>query len=496
MGKQRDARPAGPQVKLQAPNAICNLTRGKILVSRIPVRALPHDVPATYRLMWAIVRFGLRIFCPRLRLLNRERLDQPGPAILLITHPRSLIVALLLISALDRHVHCLLPAGEMRGIFRKMASWALGIQAFDFTKEEQNSSLYPCMNVLAHQGVIALFAEPDTRNGTERAPAADFAARLAVEAILQGQDQMQPLVYPLHCFLGNLRRGATPLMFVDCAMQAQDFLPKTGEDLTEVSQNLVEAIQNAIGTNIFGLADQDIEHLSRELEALSREHLRQQWSQKPGWKQRPEDLELSSFVRRWIAEQNRTDPALLVELRKLLEAHRETHRRCSMGQLIVETSGAWQASTHRVAIAWIETVLGFPVALYGLINHFPALMILSTSGLLRHSPKRDPKVEWLLRIFTILGSYTVQILLVHFWWGRAVAGYYALTLPASGAYLWRYQWLIRRRVHVLFRKALHPARSARVARERTEILLRFDRELERSAQFSTGPDLQSRGLAE
>ncbi|MCL5670214.1 MAG: hypothetical protein M1423_02795 [Acidobacteria bacterium] len=464
--------------------------------SKIPARAQSRDLPATYRVMRTLVRFGLRIFYSRLRLLNRERLDQGGPAILIVTHPRSLIVALLLISALDRQVHCLLPARETRGILRKLAAWALGIQSFDFTHEEQNSRLYPCMSILADQGVIALFAEQVPQNGTQHAPVADFVARLAVEVILQGMDRMQPLIYPLHCLLGTVLRGTAPVMCIDSAIQAQDFLPKAGEDLAEVSRNLVQTIQSAIRTNVFGLADQIMEHFSSELENLSREHLRQQWSQRPNWKQRPEELELSSFVRRWLAEQNRTDPALLVELRNLLESHREARRQCSMAQLIVEASGPWAASSQRVATAWIEMVLGFPVALYGLINHFPALAILSISKLLRHSPGRDPKVEWLLRIFTVLSAYTAQIFVAHFWWGRAVAGYYALTLPVSGAYLWRYQWFLRRRVHVLFRQALNPAKCASVARERTKILLRFDRELERSASSYTAPDMQSHGLAE
>jgi hypothetical protein len=466
------------------------------LASKIPVRDSSHGVPVAYRLMRAMVRFGLRLVSPRLRLLNRERLDQPGPVILLISHPRSLKGALLLISALDRQVECLIPSGEVRGLFRKAATKALGIQAFDFTQEEQKCGLYPSMSVLTGQGVVALFSQQDSRIGARRDPVADFAARLGVESILQGQDQIQPTIYPVHFLLGAGCRGAAPLICVDSAIQAQDFLPKTAEDLAEASQHLVEAIQSAIRTNVFALDGSDLEHFNRELEDLSRENLREQWSQRPNWKQHPEDLKLSSFSRRWAAEQNHRDPARLVELRKLLDAHREARRRCSIGQLIVETSGPWQASSHRVASAWIETVLGFPIALYGLINHLPALIILSTSGLLRNSPIRDPKVEWLLRIFTVLSSYTVQIFVAHFWWGRAAAGYYALTLPVSGAYLWRYRWLIRRRTHVLVRKALHPANLARVARDRKEILERFSQELERFAQSATAPQMQSDGLGQ
>ena len=441
-----------------------------------------REIPAAYRFMRAAVRFGVRVFFPRLRLLNQERLNQPGPAILLVTHPQSLPVALLLVAALDRQVHCLLPSGHLRGIFRKLTGWALGIQAFDFTSGEQDSLLNPCLSVLAHQGTIALFAQPFSENGGHRPAVAGFAARLAVEAILQGPGQIQPAIYPIHCFLGPERRGAGPLMCADGPIQPHRFLPKVGEDLAEASRRLAETVQKAIGANVFGLAKTEVENFNRELEGLSREHLQQQWAQRPNWKQRPEELQLSGFARKWIDQQNCTGPARLVELRESLDAYREARRQCSMGQLIVETSDPWQTSRLRVAAAWFETALGFPLALYGLVNHAPAAIILSISGLFKHSSKRDFKAEWLLRIFVVLSFYTIQVYLVHLGWGRAAAGYYTLTLPVSGAYLWRYRWLVRHRARVLLLKALHPARSARLARRREKVLGRFDRELARSPQ--------------
>ncbi|TAM79196.1 MAG: hypothetical protein EPN47_19500 [Acidobacteria bacterium] len=439
---------------------------------------------------------GLRLFFPRLRMLNLERIDRPGPSILLITHPRSLPVALLLISALDRQIHCLVPSGEVRGFFGKLFARALGMHAFDCTAEERNSWLNSCLTVMANQGMLAIFAGRYPRNENRRQPVTDFSARVAVEAILQTKCQVQPGIYPVHWFLGTGRRGPEPLMCVDFPLQARDFLPKVGEDVAEASEHLAEAAQAAIAANIFSLAEPDLEQFSRKLEDLLREHLRRQWSRKADWKQRPEDLELSGFARKWIEEQNRTDPARLVELRQSVAAYREAYRQFSLGELIVEISGPWQASRDQVALAWIETVLGFPAALYGLINHLPALIILSASGLFRDFPKRDPKAEWLLRISAVLSSYTLQIFVVHFWWGRAVAGYYALTLPVTGAYLWRYRWLIRRRVHVLVRKALHPARMSHLTRQRENILRKFNREIELSDQLSGAPGVQTQSLPE
>lgn len=464
--------------------------------SQFPIRVRPHDGPAVYRLVRAAVRLGLRLVSPGLRLLNRERLERPGPAILVITHPRSLHAALILISTLDRQIHCLLPTTELQGVFGKLAARALGIQAVDLNPEGQERWLNPCLNALVNQEAIALFAEYAPGNSASRAAVSGFAARLSMEAILQSPEQTYPTIHPVHFFLRNGRRDAAPLMCADSPIAPRDFLPTVAEDLAAASQHLAEAVQSSIGANIFGLPEPELDRFGQEMEGLSREYLREQWAQRPNWKQRPEDFELSTFARKWIAEQNRTDPAQLVELRESVKAYCEAHRRFSMAKLVVETSGAWQTSRPEVTAAWIETVAGLPVATYGLINHFPALIALRAGGLFRHSTGRDPKVEWLWRIFIVLSSYTVQVFLVHFWWGRAVAGYYALTLPVSGAYLWRYRWLVRRRIHVLAWKTLRSFNSARVARERENILERFSQALERYAQAAAAPGGSSAKLAQ
>lgn len=460
----------------------------------VPVRS--RDVPAAYRVARAIIRFGVWLFFPKLRLVHQEKLDQPRPTILLVTHQKSLAFALLLVAAADRQIHCLLPSGQMHGIFRKLAGRVLGMQTYDSLSEEQDSLLNPCLSILIDQGVIALFTERLPWNDGQRAPVADFAARLSLATTLPGQGVIQPILCPVHWFLRTERRGSEPLICIGGPIQAQPFLPRVGEDVAEACRHLAETVENAMDANVFALTAPEAELFGRELEGLSREHLEEQWSRRPDWKQQVEDLRLSSFVKTWIKEQNRTDPAHLVELRESLKDYRRAHRQCSLGEDVIETSGSWQASAFRLAAAWVETVLGFPVALYGLLNHIPAGVVLSVSGLLKNSPKRDPKVEWLLRIFIVLSFYTAQVYLVHSLWGRATAGYYTLTLPVSGAYLWRYRWLGRHRTRVLVLKALLPARTARLLRRREKILGIFDREIECSPQSPGLPYGRSPNLAE
>jgi len=71
-----------------------------------------------------------------------------------------------------------------------------------------------------------------------------------------------------------------------------------------------------------------------------------------------------------------------------------------------------------------------------------------------------------------------------------------LTLPVSGAYLWRYRWLVRHRIHVLIRKVLYPGRAASATKERKNLLDRFALEFENSLRSSHAPKEPSSDFAQ
>ena len=153
--------------------------------SQNPGNARFYNIPVTYRLMRAVVRLVTRVLSPRLRLINQDKLYRPHPAILVVTHPQSLRVALFLIATLDKPVRCLVPAGQMRGIFLKLLGRALGMQAFESLARKRESLVDSCLGVLARHGTLALFAEPFPQDGCSRSDVADFAAMLALQAILE-----------------------------------------------------------------------------------------------------------------------------------------------------------------------------------------------------------------------------------------------------------------------------------------------------------------------
>jgi len=127
-----------------------------------------------------------------------------------------------------------------------------------------------------------------------------------------------------------------------------------------------------------------------------------------------------------------------------------------------------------------------PLAAYGLVNHFVIGLILLGTGWLKRESGADRTPRWLGVGLVALGIYVIQILIVDRVMGRAAAGYYAPSLPLSGAYLWRYRWLLRHRTRLVLISLRLPRQAAIERRKRKVILERFRQALEASAETLKG----------
>jgi hypothetical protein len=217
------------------------------------------------------------------------------------------------------------------------------------------------------------------------------------------------------------------------------------------------------GNSVFALKDSLLAELFGDLQHVLQNRLRERWQARPGWSQNVDGFRLSSYALEFLRRLNQCEPETLVKLRQLCETHSETRRQLLLAGLRAELENK-QAPTLKRLLRWTESVLGLPLACYGLVNHLVPALVLYICGLVKRG--LDVNAEtWLARAVVILGCYVGQIALVDSVAGRAAAGYYALTLPVSGAYLFRYRWLLQQRApgSLLGLQAVPPRRGGRVS---------------------------------
>lgn len=427
-----------------------------------------------YRFARWLVRLWLGLLFPRIRLLAAEDLPDSGPVVLAVNHPAGLLDALILIAAFEREVGCLVEERLLRNLLVPLAG-RLGMIAYRAgDPESEQAALEAAADRLAAGRVVAAFAEPAAPSGPKSAePLASNApaARLALEAESRQAGEFGVEVFPVHLLLPVAPSQATELLlYVDQPLEASDYLRPGDERGPRSARSLSDALDRVCRENAFRLHPQEFARLLHDLEELLRADLESDWASRPGWKQSGRDFRLSRFVEDSAERLNILNPGRLVALRESLDRYQEASRRRSLSRLEVELSGAWVRSPARWIAGWAESVLGFPLALWGLANLLGAGAVLAAAGLLKSKPGRTAASLWTARGVVTLICYAAQIALAAHFFSRAVAGTYAASLPLSGLYLWRYVWLLRHRTRMLYLAASLPGSSRKLERMRTQLL--------------------------
>jgi len=431
-----------------------------------------------YRFFRWLVRLWFALSFRKIRLLHAESLAGSGPAILGVSHPASFLDALIVVAVLDREVHCLLDPRLMRGALRGLLARGLGMIPYELEDKIGRSALDVCCVLLAREKALVTFAEQRQTKPAGQAGHALTAASIAMEAESRHAGQLGLSVFPIHVFLPVTRSQSSELMiYVDSPLVPQEYRSRASGDARDRVQELAAELERRYRANAFRLHPPDLQQVLSDLEEVLRTDLEEDWASRTNWKQEVAGFQLSRFVAGWVEQLNYLNPGRLVALRESLDRWREIRRQGALRQYQVEAAGAWLNLPGRRAAVWFETLLGSPIALFGLVNHLLILLLLSWAGLLKKESNRDRTLEWALRALLGLGCYAGQILLVAHLLGRPVAGYYAPALPLSGLYLWRYAWLLRHRTRPVLLALTLPAQAAKVRRMRKELVAEVNQHL-------------------
>jgi 1-acyl-sn-glycerol-3-phosphate acyltransferase len=423
-----------------------------------------------------VVRAWFALTRRKIRLLRAGEIAVEGPALFAVSHPAGFLHALVLSLAIERPVHCLLPKYPAHGPLAGFLARHMGIILYEDELPASEATLREALDVLASGGALVVFADHHAARQSAPGALATTAASLVgrAEAQLVGR---RIAVYPVHLFLPE----STPqpreiLIYIDSAI-ARPAGQTTAVAPDAETPDLATALEARFQENAFQLRPADLEFFLSDLEEVLRTGLQEDWASRPDWKQDTEGFVLSRFVTEWVKQTNYLHPSQLVALRKSLDDYRRLQKQCALRELEVEGGDSPLGTGWRRVLLWFETLLGLPIALYGLVNHWAIALVLFLAGSFKRNSSRPRTTELALRAGVTLAFYILQIFLVAHLRGRAWAGYYAPTLPVSGGYLWRYAGLVRPQARLLFISLTIPALKRKIQRLRHALLKELDHTL-------------------
>jgi hypothetical protein len=427
-----------------------------------------------YRLTREALRAWLAASGRSVRVLGAGRAFESA-AILYLCQPCRLLDPLIMVGACRGPLTCVTDCAP-RNRWQKLCTLALNITSCGPEPQAWHSSLRACTEVLVSGGMVLVLEsrEPAQAEGDR----SHRALALACEAWASAFPGKPPVVLPVQRFYPSTRRQDT-MVHIGGRLRLNDQLDGRGEDAGPLSSRWVH---EACCNSVFALDDRALEDLLRDIERVLRDRLRDRWQPRHAWNQNPDGFRLSSCTAESLRKVNQEEPAALVALRDLCEGQHEAHRQWSLARLRAELVRK-QLPALRRFLAWTESLAGLPVACYGVLNHLLPGVSLYVFGLAQRDPvaKRKP---WLAQTLVVAACYAAQVALVNAALGRAAAGYYALTLPTSGAYLFRYWRLLRSRRDFLPPGLRAESLRGRVATTRKRFFEQLDALLTKSVGMS------------
>ncbi len=421
-------------------------------------------MPLRYRIVRWLLRIWFAAVFRKIRLLGAEDEARSGATVLLVCHPPRILDALLLVASFDRQLHCLMDPRPVKGLAWQFLTWSLGVIPDTCSGGARSrAGIEACHELLASGGAVVIFANPQGKDGKLPAQLISVAG-MALQAESRPPLRAESAILPVHLLIPFARFNEALIHFGEPVFP-QDFLSLSGGALDGQATELALELSRLCQVNPFALRQHDLVQVLADLAEVLRSDLADEWTSRPNWKQTVEGFTLSRFVEGWAEQTNCLDPDRLVTLREALDAYREARRRWSLRVIQIENA-EWISSTSRRTLACVESALGLPVACYGFLNHVPACFLISVTGLWQKLRKQARPREWAASALIFLTCYAAAVALAHHWFGRSAAGYYAVTLPASGLYLWRYAWLWRHRTRLLVQDLFAPADESRLHRMR------------------------------
>ena len=443
-----------------------------------------------YYLMKPLVQVALRVFFRRVEVRRPERLALPGPLLVAVNHPNTLMDPLLVAAHMPRPVAFLAKSTFFRNpilkaifestnclpIYRRQdaeADAAASGQVLNAARLHalNEAAFGKCYDYLGQGRALMIFPEGTSFSERKLRPLKGGAARIALGAEARHGFRLGLHVLPVGLnYFDPTRFRSDVLLNVAPPIAVAAYAAAYAADPDAAADALTADIQRALEWRLVISRDAAGDALAQQIERTFGDHLNP--DDDPGTLY--DNFQLSRALLQALPWAEQHFPERLTAARAQFAAYLADLHRYGL------TDEALDSQRRGSIVGLLNLVLGAPVWLYGVLNNYLPYILPSMVA------KRATKeAEFVAPIMLVMGMITfplaytlqaaaVQHWLTHDWWLTAL---YVLSLPFTGFYALGY-WntlaarLRRLRAAQLFRRT--PAVGAALLRQRAELVTELE----------------------
>ena len=404
-----------------------------------------------YTVMKPLVQVALRVFFRRLEIRHRDRLQTPGPLLMVSNHPNTLMDPLVVAAHRRQPIAFLakstffknpvsaavLRSGNSIPIYRRQDVEAGAEAATPEQLAAQNEATFgKCYDYLEKGGTVMIFPEGTSVSERRLRPLKTGAARIALGAEARHDFKLGLRLLPLGInYFDPQRFRSDVLINVAPPIRVADYADAYRHDPAAAADQLTEDIRRHLEQRLVITRDAAEDELVQQLERTFTGHLIQDDP-----RTLYDNFQLSRTLLQAVAYFEKHDPNHLGEVREKLAAYLTDLKQLNLTDEALARTGRPDTRARRAVVAGLQLALGLPVYLYGTLNNYLPYKIPSMVA------KRATKeLEFVAPIMLVVGmltfslAYAAQIALVHHFtqdWRWTL--FYGLSLAPAGYYALHY----------------------------------------------------------
>lgn len=399
-----------------------------------------------------LIRFALRTYYRRIDVLGRERIPRAGPLLLVANHYNSLVDPLVLQAALGRWVTFaaaeFLFHGPLGAVMKALGMIPIYRASDELDPAQNLASFRRCFEVLRAGGAVAIFPEGKSHSEPHVLRLKSGAARIFFGAHRDwterhpGAGPMPLTLLPIGLlYEAKERFQGQVTVVVGEPLDSARWLALESEHPQRAVRQLTAELQRLLEQLTFS---QETWEDYRFVNQTTQFYLGARTEVLPGAEAEisPErELAIRTALREGFFELRQRDPQALDALRHQVTAYSYLLWRLGITDRHVRENHRLGRAARFIAKNLELLVLGWPPALWGIVNSWPAYRVTGfLANRVLHGPRdvrSTHKIYWGVPIFLLFGL--LQTALVTWlcvglggpWWAGLI---YLVSLPVAGWY--------------------------------------------------------------
>ncbi|MFQ5824593.1 MAG: lysophospholipid acyltransferase family protein [bacterium] len=410
------------------------------------------SIHVLYRFIRSIVKIAMAIFFQKIELRHGQNVPRRGPVVFVANHPNSIMDALVMGVITKRKVNYIGHAGLFSN---KLKSWFLrscGVipvyrREDSPEKMDQNVTAFQaCYEALEKGETIGIFPEGTSDMLRQVRKVKTGAARIVLETERRNRYQLGVKVIPIGLyFFSRSRFRSKVLVNIGNALDLTPYFELNRKDNYEAVQRLTEEIQRSLEELTVNIRHAELDQFVRDIEILYRDELKSEIQEiEKSSKKTLADFLITQRIAECVEYYYEHKPQIVRELQEKINVYKRKLKKLHLKDTMLKEKLGFTQLVKLSMRTFSEAFLGFPVAIYGILNNFIPYSI--TEYIAKKFIDERTKILSALLIgggTAFIVFYTLQIFVVWYFGGALWASIYFASLPITGLFALTYLKQIR-----------------------------------------------------